>query len=307
MSLFDFPTEDINFKYSNLELLNKTSFDEIKKDVENFKPCGTPIVDMIMIKNVGSFVTAKVAMLQWQLCPDLIKDIYNEFDVKFPDFTFDYLSLKNISNKLINENKSPVYIEIEIDGFMRQIFKSKYFDTSPILDKKYDYEYNFNFYLENVNLASNIVKDILSKYKEEWVNIQNNFNKIFEIIENNFEDVEEDEKYITSENMIDKINEEAKLNIEHVLPIYLEKLKLKYQSESENKNPFNKNLIMDKYYKEIQEEFSEKINEIYYLTLKKLNFDDDWCKKLITFFENEKFVHKMALSIDVMHLMLRNI
>jgi hypothetical protein len=311
MSIFTSDYEDPTLKYANLELLNQLSFEEIKLDAANFKPSGIPMVDMLLIKNFGNFITCKIALNQWEKCPDIINEIYKELNDKFPEINIEHNSIKEIGDNLYNEKKNPIYIDSRIDEFTRQIFKSKYFITTSILDKSSEaietYELRFQVYLKSVNLSNQIMNDIISKYKEEWNKIQTNFDTIYDILEKNFEEVEEDERYIISENMIDNINDDAKSNIDQVLPVYIDKLKLKYQSASDETNPFSNNLIMDKYYKEIQEEFSEKIDKIYYSILKKYNFDDEWCDKLISFFDNEKYMHKMGLSLDVMHLMLRQL
>ncbi len=301
MSLFEqsIPVNSEEFdiqKYMNHDNIKTTTYEDILQDIKKFKLSGVPIVDMILVKNLGDFLNKKFNYDKWKVCPDLIKEIYTNLHQKLEGCTIEYNHIENYITKLRNKYYDIQSIDVKIETYMTDYLRSIYW-----VDKSN--EENVKIYFANQQIVQSIMKEIKSKYECAWNEIQEQSEHIETVLEEIFEEIEEDEKYIASELLLEKINNDACKYIKPIREHIVEKIKSEYQNYV-MVNP-NANLYeFDKMHKELKNEFKEQIEKVYKKVLLDNKIDKNIQQHVLELFVVEKSMHMFNMSLDLTELTL---
>ncbi len=301
MSLFEqsIPVNSEEFdiqKYMNPDNIKTTTYEEILQDIQKFKLTGVPIVDMILVKNLGDFLNKKFNYDKWKVCPNLIDEIYTNMHQKLENCTIEYNHIEKYITKLRNEYYDVQSIDFKIDTYMTDYLRSIYW-----VDKSN--EENIQKYFTNKQIVQEIMKEIKFKYECAWNEIEEQSEHIEKILSNNFEEIEEDQRYIASEMLLEKINNDACKYIKSIREHIVEKIKSEYKNyvilnPNANLNEF------DKIYKELQNEFKEQVEKVYKKVLLDNKIDKNIQQHILELFIVEKSMHMFNMSLDLTELTL---
>ncbi len=301
MSLFEqsipINCEEFNIqKYMNPDNIKTSTYEDILQDIQKFKLSGVPILDMILVKNLGDFLNKKFNYDKWKVCPNLIDEIYTNLHQKLENCTIEYNHIEKYITKLRNEYYDVQSIDFKIETYMTDYLRSIYW-----IDKSK--EENVQKYFTNKQIVQEIMKEIKFKYECAWNEIYEQSEHIEKILSENFEEIEEDQLYIASEMLLEKINNDACKYIKPIREHIVEKIKLEYQNyvilnPNANLNKF------DKIYKELQNEFKEQIEKVYKKVLLDNQIDKNIQQHILELFVVEKSMHMFNMSLDLTELTL---
>lgn len=301
MSLFEqsIPINSEEFdikKYMNQDNIKNITYDEILQDVNKFKLSGVPLIDMICVKNFGDFLNKKFNGEKWDICPNLIQEIYTELNTKLPSCNIEYINIEQYINKLRKNSDDPEGIDSKIDKYMTDYLRSRYW-----LDKSN--QENIEIYFMSKGIVNNIMKEIKDKYICEWNEIEQKSEHIQNILSEKFDNIEEDERYIVSEMLLEKINNDACKYINPIRENTVEKIKSEYQKyvvlDSVHKlHYFNKD------YNKLQNEFKQEIEKVYEKVLVENKIDKHIMPQMLELFVLERSMHMFSLSLDLTELTL---
>jgi hypothetical protein len=174
---------------------------------------------------------------------------------KLENCTIEYNHIEKYITKLRNEYYDVQSIDFKIDTYMTDYLRSIYW-----VDKSN--EENIQKYFTNKIIVEEIIKEIKFKYECGWNEIEQQSEHIQNILCKNFEEIEEDQQYISSEMLLEKINNDASKYINPIRAKTVEKIKLQYQ----NYVILNPNADLnefDKIHKELKKEFEQEIEKVY--------------------------------------------
>jgi hypothetical protein len=133
--------------------------------------------------------------------------------------------------------------------------------------------------------------------------IQEQSEHIETVLEEIFEEIEEDQRYISSEMLLEKINNDACKYIKPIRGHIVEKIKSEYQNYV-IVNP-NANLYeFDKMHKELKNEFKEQVEKVYKKVLLDNKIDKNIQQHILELFVVEKSMHMFNMSLDLTELTL---
>ena len=301
MSLFEQPIPfnpdefDIK-KYMDLNNINTITYEEILEDVNKFKLSGSPLIDMICVKNFGVFLNNKFCCDKWQICPNIIAQIYTEFNKQLPDCNIQYTDIEKHINKLRKDNADVQSIDVKMEIYMTDYLRSLYWTEKSNEDK-------IKKYFVSKGIVNNIMKQIKLQYECDWNEIEQQFEDIQELLSTSFDEIEEDPKYNAAECLLEKINNDACKYIDPIRDSIVEKIKSAYQSHIIIKSisEFNE---FNKVYKEYQKEFSDKVEKVYQQVLIDNKINKNIQQYMLELFVIEKSMHTFNLSLDLTELTL---
>jgi DNA-binding XRE family transcriptional regulator len=277
-------------------MINNISFDEINDDADKIKPSGFPLIDMFLMKNFGLFVEKKIANEKWKICPDIAKKFYEQISEKIPDI-IEYNEIAELINKFRLEYKDTSFLSSAIDEIMTNALRKIYW-----VDKKI--KENIDKYFESKNIVQDIIKDIINQYNEEWNLIQKNFDIMEEKFGNNFENIEEDQRYIEAQQIIENINNTASDKVDNLRKETIELIKIEYQKYVHSITELYK---FQSIFDDIKNNFSKQVDDIYYKVLVEYRYDNKIIDDIVSFFSVEKSMHKLNFSFDLVELTLQNL
>jgi hypothetical protein len=301
MSLFEQPISfnpeefDIS-KYMDLNKINTITYDEIIQDVNKFKLSGIPLIDIICVKHFGEFLNNKFCCDKWQICPDIILQIYTELNDKLPDCNIQFKDIEKHINKLRKDNADVQTIDVKMEIYMTDYLRSLYWTDKSNENK-------IKQYFVSKGIVNNIMKQIKLQYECGWNEIEQQFEDIQELLSKSFDEIEEDPKYIAAECLLEKINNDACKYIDPIRDNIVEKIKSAYQKNVIIKSisEFNE---FNKLYKEYQKEFSDEVEKVYKQVLIDNKIDKNIQQYMLELFVIEKSMHAFNLSFDLTELTL---
>lgn len=301
MSLFDqsipFNPEEFNIqKYMNNDKIKTITYDEILQDVSKFKLSGIPLIDTICVKNFGTFLNNKFCCDKWQICPDIILEIYTELNDKLPECNIQFKDIELYINKLRKDNADVQTIDVKIEIYMTDYLRSIYWKDDSNKE-------NINMYFSSKNIVNNIMKQIKLKYDCEWNEIEQQFEDIQELLSTSFDETDDDPKYIAAECLLEKINNDACKYINPIRTKIVEKIKLEYQKNVIIKSIKEFNEFQTIYYK-LKKEFSDEVEKVYQKVLIDNKIDKNIQQYILELFVIEKKMHEFNLSLDLTELTL---
>jgi len=315
MSLFKQPipykSDDFDMsKYMDLSNIKTITYDEIITDISNFKLSGIPIFDMFVMKNLGIFFHNKSCYDKWQICPNLIDEIYTQFNKQIPDCNIQYTDIEKHINKLRKDNADVQSIDTKMDiymtDFLRSVYlqnNSVYWDGKTIKQNTENNEDNIETYFTSKSIVNKIMKQIKLNYDCEWNNLEKQYENICELLYNNFKDIEDDPKYMASAMLLEKINNDACKYIDTIRMNIVEEIKSEYQKHVVLKSISELNdfqHILNK----LKNKFSNEVEKVYEKVLIENKINENIQKFMLELFVIEKSMHQFSLSLDLTELTL---
>jgi hypothetical protein len=283
-------------KYMNDDNIKTITYEQILQDVYKFKLTGIPYIDIMCVKNLGDFIHKKFNNDKWEICPNLIDEIYTEFKKNLLDCDIQYTNIEQHISKLRKNYEDPESINVKMEMYMTDYLRSIYW-------KDKSNEENIEKYFSNKKIINNIMKQIKFKYESEWDEYNQKSEHIKTVLSKNFEESEDDPKYIESEMLFEKINNDACKYIKPIHEHTVEKIKSEYQNyvvlnPNTNLNEF------DKIHKELKNEFKEEVEKVYKQVLLDNKIDKNIQSHILELFVIEKSMHMFNLSFDLTELTL---
>ncbi len=301
MSLFEqsihINSEEFDIKkYMNKDNIKTITYEEILQDIQKFKLNGIPLIDMIYVKNLGDFLNNKFNYDKWKACPNLAEQIYTEFNKQLPFCNIQYNHIEKHINKLRNNNDDPQSIDVKMEIYMTDYLRSIYW-------KDKSNEENIKNYFTSQKIVNDVMKQIKLQYECGWNEIEQQSEHIENILSENFEEIEEDQRYIASEMLLEKINNDACKYIKPIRENTVEKIKSEYLKYS-LLNSILKMNEFNKVYEELKNEFKEQVEKVYQKVLLESKIDKNIQKYILELFILEKSMHMFNLSLDLTELTL---
>lgn len=265
------------------------SFDELSDQYSQIKPKNIPIYDFCVIKLLGSFAYNLANYYKWESAPELIERLNQVVHTLAPTLQYNGEKIRIIYNNLIQKRDPP------------SAFKTQFQD---ILDDAYKSTINQNnrdelvAYLNFKNKLFNGIDEVYEEYKVQWKQIDKQSNKACDSLMNNFANLEEDETFVMALDTVEEIKNEADDLIDPIIKRYENKI-----SEMLNKINYEEtgilefNNLVSKYKDSLYEQFDQEVNSAYFKVITQRNFSPDMTQLLMTFFDVEKSVYKLTLSL----------
>jgi hypothetical protein len=301
MSLFEQPIPfnpdefDIK-KYMDLNNIKTITYDEILQDVNKFKLSGVPLIDMICVKHFGDFLNNKFCCDKWQICPNIILQIYTELNDKLPECNIQFKDIELYINKLRKDNADVQSIDVKIEIYMTDYLRSLYWTDKSNEDK-------IKKYFVSKGIVNNIMKQIKLQYECDWNEIEQQFEDIQDILSKNFDETEEDPKYIAAESLLEKINNDACKYIDPIRNNIVDKIKSEYQKNVIIKSISEFNNFQTIFNK-LKNKFSDEVEKVYQKVLIDNKIDKHIQSYILEMFVLEKSMHAFNLSLDLTELTL---
>jgi hypothetical protein len=305
MSLFEQtisfnPNEFDISKYMDLNIIKTITYEELVEDVSKFKLSGIPLLDMISVKKLGTFLDNKFCYDKWQICPDIILEIFTVLNQKLPDCNIQYNDIEKYINKLRKDNADVQSIDVKMEIYMTDFLRSIYWDKNSI---KQNNQENIDIYFASKKIIYEIMKEIKLQYEYKWNEIDQQFKSIQDLLSTTFEDIEDDPKYIVAACLLEKINNDANKFIDPIRSIFAEQIKSEYQKYV-NLKSISKLNDFQIFFNELKNKFSDEIEKVYQQVFIDNIKDKTIHKHILEFFVIEKSMHQFNLSLDLTELLL---
>ena len=234
------------------------TFNEIIDDFRQIKPTFNPILDICIIKTLGSYITNVTNFQKWMLCPNLIDEIIMFHD---EDFNIRNQDIIDIITRAKNKYKQPSYTINEVSRFVSDNLKNNINNHTDVL-KYFEMKTTYDNFLDKIKL----------KYQDSWDDIEKQYDSISDIMLENFSELENDSNFEKTIELIDSINNEASIQVERLL------------------TQIKKNGgVVD---------FNKQMDDIYEKVIKSKNFDKTIHDVMLDMYGVEKEIHKISLSCD---------
>ncbi len=287
-------------KYTNKDL--SISFEEMLEDFSKVNPTNIPINDICLLRLMGDYSYKMQNKEKWSFCENIGNLFFDVFNAKYPDFHFSLSDFQDIVSQ--NKNTSPSSIDLKFCDFLDKLYKEKYSLKTTDDMQKY-----FSFRM----CVSQEMQTILSPYKIDWNEVENKYEQLEEVIENNFGHLEDDENFALIMDTIEDIKEKANKKMESIIHKYINYtkdinyIKDTYPSLIQNKSPVEIILIKTKLQKQIYKDFDIDMDKIYEDVVKTYNFDNIINGFMLTLFDVEKSMHRLALNMDLILCQLKEL
>jgi hypothetical protein len=302
MSLFDQPIPfnpnefDIS-KYMDLNKINTITYDEILQDVNKFKLSGIPLIDIICVKHFGDFLNNKFCCDKWQICPDIISQIYTEFNKQLPECNIQYTDIERHINKLRKDNADVQSIDVKMEIYMTDYLRSLYWTDKSNKQN----EDKIKKYFQSKCIVNDIMKQIKLQYESDWNEIEQQFEDIQELLSKSLDETEDDPKYIAAECLLEKINNDACKYIDPIRHSIVEEIKLEYQNHIIIKS-FSQFNEFQTIFNKLKNKFSNEVEKVYEKVLINNKIDKHIQQYMLELFVIEKSMHAFNLSLDLTEL-----
>ena len=242
-------------------------FNEIIDDFRQIKPTFNPILDICIIKTLGSYITNITNFQKWTLCPNLIDEIIVFHDEYYYIKNQDIIDIITLAR---NKYKQPSYTINEVSRFVSDNLKNS-INNEIDISKYFDMKAKYNNFLDKIKL----------KYQDSWDDIEKQYDSISNIVCENFSELENDLNFEKTIELIDSINNEASQQVERLLT------QIKTNGDVIN--------------------FNEQIDYIYEKVIKSRNFDKTIHDVILDMYGVEKEIHRMSRSILLCNVLLNKI
>ena len=246
------------------------SYDEILNDFRQIKPTFNPILDICIIKKLGSYITDKIHYQQWQICPDLADEICM---IHVDMIDIDNIMILDIIKNASSKHKPPSHTINQILYFVSDAIKANIntINSNITVSTYFDIKSKYNNSLDQIKI----------KYTDSWTDIEKQYENISNIIIENFSELENDVNFKVTTDLIDTIGHEANKKIELLIKQFAILIKENNQLISQ-----------------IKIDFDKQMDEIYEQVVSSKKFDKVIHDIMIDMFGVEKEIHRMSLSLE---------
>ena len=263
------------------------SIEEMKNDFRMITPTGNPIADICFVRIIGDYICKNTIHHQWESSPRIINELYCMLGQTFPNL---YFSMVEFGSSIIEQQKkgkSPSMIDLMVLDFIDPYLKVYHNCQDTFVNKNTELYFN-----DRQKLRTNL-KEIIEKYKMTWDEIDNTFEELSDMVTDPFDDLESEPVYQAAFNIIDEIEDQAKIKIETLI-----------DSTSKKMNDYSSiyGISFKDYQKTITEDFNTKMDMIYHDIIVKKNFDNTVYNIVSSLFDTEKKKNLMSLSMSYLEL-----
>jgi hypothetical protein len=296
-------TEQIYSKYITNPIV---TFEEFIDDMQHVKPTFIPILDICMMRLLDDFIHNLKNYYKWKECindigPNIIKVTLE----LYPELQIDYVHINDMIQTQFNKREDPFEIVKHIFNYVQDIYKKYYIELDQVTIEKY-YLFRSSYQQQITNLLIN--------YQDDWTMLDNKCDNIVIMLMDKYVELESDDNFIKSVDIIDAISESTSVKINTLI------------TNITNTNTINEN--MDElynmnnitnldYYKIVDmfnnfkisttESFNKQMDIIYENHIKLYNFDEHIYNTISTLYNVEKAKHNLSLSIKLYPLVLNYI
>ena len=259
-------------KYSQKEtMLLQPS--ELLKDFSIIKPTFNPILDICILKTLGSYIYNITNIHKWQICPNLINEIIDtshQYNIQIQDII-------DIINKGKSKYKKPEYTINKVYYFVSDCMKEN-------LSKTMSSEDDINKYFDTKNKYKDSLDMIKLNYTDKWKEIDVIYDTILDILCENFSELEHDMNFEVTTEIIESIGSEASKEVEKLINLISQLLK--------NKKINILSSTMEIY-------FDSMMDKIYEKVILSKNFDNYIYIILVDMYGVQKSIHRLSLSLEI--------
>ena len=273
--------EQIYNKYSQNQSIY-LSFDEILNDFSMIKPTFNPILDICIIKTFGNYIYNITNYKKWEICPNLINEIINiknnkSMQYNLPnDSTNIFYNIKNqdiidIITKASSKHEQPIYTINKVYYFVSNYIKEHLdMKNSDNINKYFTIKAKYNKCLDMIKL----------NYTDTWNEIDIIYEKISNILFENFTELENDFNFEKTINIIDSIGIEANKKIQQLINSTALLIK---------DNIISPQLKLD---------FDKNMDQIYEQVISSKKFDKLIHDVIVDMYGVEKTIHRMSFTLE---------
>jgi hypothetical protein len=281
-------------KYTNKDL--SISFEEMLEDFSKVNPTNIPINDICLLRLMGDYSYKMQNKEKWSFCENIGNLFFDVFNAKYPNFHFSLSDFQDIVSQ--NKDSSPSSIDLKFCDFLDKLYKEKYSLKTTDDMQKY-----FSFRMS----VSQEMQTILSPYKIDWNEVEDKYEKLEEVIGNNFGHLQDDENYASTMDTIEDIKQKANKKIESIIKKYVTDIKEMYLQAIQNKSPVEIILIKTELQTLIYKDFDIDMDKIYEDVVKTYNFNNIINDFMLTLFDVDKSMHRLALNMDLILCQLQEL
>ncbi len=276
---------DIQQLYNKYNNFTNFSFDEFKNDLGQIKPLYKPIIDICIMKSIGNLVDKMLNLKKWNSCPNLKNEIIDMTKQKFP-LLISEETISSIYNEAMQTNKTP---SNAIDNI--------YYKVSDDLKSNIKSDQDIKQYFDTKNLYDEQLRQIKLKYQDTWDQLDNDFEQLNDIIIENFEELENNAFFEETIELIEKINDEASVQVKQLIELTRNLLKKEFLLTKEIKG-VTSNHIFEKIKKDLLIEFNNEMDQIYSNVIASKKFDKSIEFMFLELYDVEKSMHRLSLTFD---------
>jgi len=257
------------------------SFNEILKDFSELKPTFNPILDICIIKTLGTYIYNLSNFQKWKICPNIIDEIISMNNSLYSHYNLKNQDIIDIIKKAFNKNEVPSNTINKVYYFVSDSIKENLnMNISGDVTKYFEMKSTYNDSLDKIKL----------KYQDEWNNIEQQYNIIGDALVQNFNELENDLNFERTTEIIDSIGNQASIEVNKIINNTAILIK---------ENPTLSS--------QIKIDFDKKIDEIYERVIKSQNFEKSIHDVILDMYGVEKTMHRMSLSLECCSNLLKSI
>jgi len=265
---------DIQQQIKSIYKIPKTidiSFDELLILYSSIKPTYVPILDICTIKTFGDYGYNVCKYIMWKACPNLIAEIIR-VNTLYSHYNISEQDIINIINTAITKNDIPSSI----------IDKVYYFVSDTLLKNiNKSNKDEVNKYFKMKSAYNNSLQELTLKYKDIWDDLEEQYEKISDVLCKNFNELETNEEFEEATELIESIGKEASLYINTLV---------NKKAILISKNP---ELLL-----QIKADFDKEMHEIYERVITSKHFSKSIHDVILDMYEVNKEMHRMSLTLE---------
>jgi len=242
-------------------------FNELMKDFNMIKPTFNPILDICIIKTLGSYITNTTNYQKWQICPNLINEIHMSIDSNIIEIQ----AIIDIVDKARKNYEQPDFTINKVYYYISDCIKdSLNMNNSDDVLKYFEMKSEYKERIDMIKL----------KYSDTWKEIEKQYETIIDVLLENFRELENDLNFEATTELIDSIGVEASKEVEKLI---------------------NKTAILIKennYSPQIKIDFDKMMDQIYEKVILSKNFDKYIHDIIVDMYGVDKSIHRMSLSLE---------
>jgi hypothetical protein len=248
------------------------SYNEIKQDFSVIKPTFNPILDMCIIKTLGTYITNLTNFQKWQSCPNLIDEIISINKYMYYDYNIIDQDIIDIINKAMIKYEQPSYTINKVYYFVSDtIKKSLNMNNSDDVTRYFEMKTKYNDSLNQLKI----------EYQDTWSDIEIKYDSIGESLFENFAELEDDVNFEMTIQMIELIGSEASKLVEQLI--------IKKTILIKENNTLLPQIKLD---------FDVEMDQIYEHVIASKKFDKMIHDVILEMYEVEKEIHRMSLTLE---------